>query len=61
MCEGGGNMGKTQPDRIAIKQQLSLLCGLMTDEYYFPGTFNIYSRYVGVERGLPRSHDPNTT
>jgi len=22
---------------------------------------DIYSRYVGGERGLPRSHDPNTT
>jgi len=55
-------MAKTQPVRIAIAKLVGQ-CGLMTDELddYFPGTFNIYSRYVEEERGLPRSHDPNAT
>jgi len=59
-------MSKTQPDRCdQATAKLVGQCGLMTDElddyYYFPVTFNMYSRYVGEERGLPRSHDPNTT
>jgi len=59
-------VAKTQPDRLTIKRQLSLwgsvdwrLTNFMTNIIF--QTFNIYSRYVGEERGLPRSHDPNTT
>jgi len=32
-----------------------------TNIIIFTGTSNIYSRYVGEVRGLPRSFDPNTT
>jgi len=66
-CVKGRGYGQNTAQSYCDQATAELVgqCGLMTDEpydyYYFQGTFNIYSRYVGEERGLPRSHDPNTT